>query len=313
LVWGPGNKNVDPCFAHVGDYSEGIVGDYHLKSQAGRWDSQSNIWLVDAAGSLCIDAGSPSSPLGNETGSPRNKRINMGAYGGTAQASKTPANWSLLADLTNDGIVDQRDFAYQAKDNCAAGGEKPGDLNRNGAVDMDDVATLIGAWLDNDLALTESSRKFHSAISSIPQITGSPPLLLGFNDMRIVSEAGTAENSFTIPIFGAPASLTISKSFKTLLPLIAMSKTRCPCAFPSGSAKCSRTVYRFSASSSSGSSFFFPEPVSLILISLMPFAPEASTHGRTPFCIRDECLLNHIGRLGVVAISTTGEEPPRLG
>ena len=151
LVCGPGNTNVDPCFVRVGDYSHGIVGDYHLKSQAGRWDPQSNIWLFDAVSSLCIDAGSPSSPLCNETKSPRNKRINMGAYGGTAQASKTPANWSLLPDLTNDGIVDQHDFAYQAKDNCAAGGEKPGDLNRNGAVDMDDVATLIGAWLQTTI------------------------------------------------------------------------------------------------------------------------------------------------------------------
>ncbi|MBN2270193.1 MAG: hypothetical protein JXN61_06240 [Sedimentisphaerales bacterium] len=151
LAWGPGNTNVDPCFARVGDYAHGIVGDYHLKSQAGRWDPQSSAWLADAGTSPCIDAGSPGSPLGNETGNPRNKRINMGAYGGTAQASKTPANWSLLADLTNDGIVDQRDYAIQAKDNCDPGGEKPGDLNRDGAVDMDDVATLIDAWLQTTI------------------------------------------------------------------------------------------------------------------------------------------------------------------
>jgi len=148
LVWGPGNINADPCFVRVGNYSEGIAGDYHLKSQAGRWDSQSKIWLVDAVSSLCIDAGSPGSPLGDEAKNPRNKRVNMGAYGGAAAASKTPVDWSLLADLTNDGVVDGQDFAYQAKDHEAPGEERPGDLNRNGAVDMDDVATLIGAWLE---------------------------------------------------------------------------------------------------------------------------------------------------------------------
>jgi len=147
LVLGPGNTSADPCFVCAGDYSEGIVGDYRLKSQAGRWDAQSNIWLVDAVSSLCIDAGNPGSPLGDEPRNPRNRRINMGAYGGTAEASKTPASWSLLADLTNDGIVDGQDFAHQAKDHEALGEERPGDLNRNGAVDMDDVAALIGAWL----------------------------------------------------------------------------------------------------------------------------------------------------------------------
>lgn len=148
LMLGPGNTSVDPCFVRAGDYSEGIVGDYHLKSQAGRWDSQNNIWLVDAVSSRCIDAGNPGSSLGDEMRNPRNKRINMGVYGGIAQASKTPAGWSLLPDLTNDGIVDQHDFAYQAKDHEVHSEERPGDLNRNGAVDMDDVATLIGAWLD---------------------------------------------------------------------------------------------------------------------------------------------------------------------
>jgi len=152
FAWGPGNTSVDPCFVRVGDYSHGITGDYHLKSQAGRWDPQSNVWRVDTVTSPCIDAGCPGSPLGNETRSPRNKRINLGAYGGTAQASKTPSNWSLLPDLTNDGIVDQRDFAFQARDNCnPAGGEKPGDLNRNGAVDMGDVAALLAAWLQTTI------------------------------------------------------------------------------------------------------------------------------------------------------------------
>jgi hypothetical protein len=80
-----------------------------------------------------------------------NRRINIGAYGGTAKASKTPFEWSLLADLTNDGIVDAKDYACQTKNGYPAGTAIPGDLNKNGAVDMDDIAVLLDAWLKKTL------------------------------------------------------------------------------------------------------------------------------------------------------------------
>ena len=147
MAWGQGNISSYPFFVRLGNYSAGIVGDYHLRSKSGRWDRQSNTWLADFISSLSIDAGCPGNPLADEPAGPHNKRINMGAYGGTAEASKTPISWSLLADLTNDGIVDGQDFALQAKDCGATGEEKAGDLNRNGIVDMGDIEILIGAWL----------------------------------------------------------------------------------------------------------------------------------------------------------------------
>jgi hypothetical protein len=58
-----------------------------------------------------------------------------------------PYNWALLADLTNDGTVDFQGFAHQAKDNQSTGNEKFGDLNRDGCVDMKDVALLTVDWL----------------------------------------------------------------------------------------------------------------------------------------------------------------------
>jgi len=64
-------------------------GDYHLKSQAGRWDPASESWVIDDVTSPCIDAGDPTSPIGFEP-SPNVGRINMGAYGGTPEASKSP-------------------------------------------------------------------------------------------------------------------------------------------------------------------------------------------------------------------------------
>jgi hypothetical protein len=77
-----GNINVDPQFADPAN------GDYHLKSQAGRWDPNSQSWIQDDVTSSCINAGDPASPVGDEP-QPNGERINMGTYGGTAKASKS--------------------------------------------------------------------------------------------------------------------------------------------------------------------------------------------------------------------------------
>ncbi|MHC4440374.1 MAG: right-handed parallel beta-helix repeat-containing protein, partial [Planctomycetota bacterium] len=101
---GDGNIDADPLFADFGHWASvndpdiviepnhpdaiWIDGDYHLKSQAGRWDPASENWIQDDATSPCIDAGDPNSPIGHEP-FPNGGIINMGAYGGTAQASKS--------------------------------------------------------------------------------------------------------------------------------------------------------------------------------------------------------------------------------
>jgi hypothetical protein len=80
---GEGNIDVDPLFADPSN------GDFHLKSQAGRWYSNSESWVIDNVTSPCIDAGDPDTFVGNEP-EPNGERINMGAYGCTAEASKSP-------------------------------------------------------------------------------------------------------------------------------------------------------------------------------------------------------------------------------
>jgi len=82
---GEDNIDVDPCFADPENR------DYHLKSQAGRWDPGSQTWVQDDVTSPCIDAGQPDTPVGSEP-SPHGDIINMGAYGGTDEASKSPEN-----------------------------------------------------------------------------------------------------------------------------------------------------------------------------------------------------------------------------
>lgn len=82
---GEGNIDQDPQFANP------EADDFHLKSQAGRWDPTAQAWVVDSVTSLCIDAGDPTSSLGQEP-TPNGQRIDMGAYGGTDQASKSPGS-----------------------------------------------------------------------------------------------------------------------------------------------------------------------------------------------------------------------------
>ena len=101
---GEGNIDTDPLFANPGYWADvddpniavepsdpnavWIEGDYHLKSQAGRWDPVSESWVQDDVTSPCIDAGDPNMPVGDEP-DPNGDRINMGAYGGTEEASKS--------------------------------------------------------------------------------------------------------------------------------------------------------------------------------------------------------------------------------
>jgi len=95
-----GNIDADPLFVSLGQWADGVwtPGDYHLQSQGWRWDSGTSSWVSDEATSPCIDAGDPASALlGEPLTAPQsdaviNARIDMGVYGGTAEASLAPTN-----------------------------------------------------------------------------------------------------------------------------------------------------------------------------------------------------------------------------
>jgi len=90
LTWGPGNITADPLFVAP------AARDFHLKSEAGRWDPNSTSWVIDDVTSSCVDAGDPNSDWTSEIW-PHGERINMGAYGGTKEASMStkPQTMSL--------------------------------------------------------------------------------------------------------------------------------------------------------------------------------------------------------------------------
>jgi beta propeller repeat protein len=108
---GTGNIDHDPLFVTRGLWSgpaqraDSIwrTGDYHLQSEGWTWSARERDWTWFDVTSPCIDLGDPNVPLGaepvSEQGSPlaeragANPRINMGAYGGTPEASLVPRWW----------------------------------------------------------------------------------------------------------------------------------------------------------------------------------------------------------------------------
>ncbi len=101
---GTGNIDADPLFACRAQRADPqdpftprnpsdvdvawLMGDYHLLSQAGRWDGATLSWMCDEATSPCVDTGHPAGDIGDEP-SPNGEIVNMGVFGGTTEASKS--------------------------------------------------------------------------------------------------------------------------------------------------------------------------------------------------------------------------------
>jgi parallel beta-helix repeat protein len=139
VIWGPGNLNTDPCFINYDG------NNLNLQSKIWQWDD-TNGWSEGKNNSFCIDAGNPGSDLGDEGITAANVRINMGAAGGTVKSSIPPDEWRLLADIDNDGITNNNDFAWFAKYWRTKGSELPADLDRNGIVDISDLQLFADDW-----------------------------------------------------------------------------------------------------------------------------------------------------------------------
>ncbi len=77
---GEGNINADPLFVDPDN------GDYHLRSEQGRYWPEHDVWVLDEITSPCVDGGDPTADYSGEPMA-NGGRINMGAYGGTAYGS----------------------------------------------------------------------------------------------------------------------------------------------------------------------------------------------------------------------------------
>ncbi len=143
-TWGGiGNFGDDPCF--VGMYG----GDYHLKSRVGHWNPLTQVWVQDYTTSPCIDAGDPNSDWTAELW-PHGKRINIGAYGGTPQASMSLSDVGNIANLDNDlaDNVNFNDLRLLVNKWLKEEILIPEDLNRDGVVNFIDYAIFAEYWLE---------------------------------------------------------------------------------------------------------------------------------------------------------------------
>ncbi len=137
---GLGNIRSNPQFVDPGG------GDFHLKSEAGRWDSASETWVQDGVTSPCIDRGDTNSDWTGELW-PHGKRINMGAYGGTAEASMSQSSEGNAADCNYDDAVNGTDLEMIAERWLDEGVLLVEDVNRDGVINFPDFALLAQSWL----------------------------------------------------------------------------------------------------------------------------------------------------------------------
>jgi hypothetical protein len=152
---GPNDIIIDPMFATNGHWDDRgtpdrsddiwVNGDYHLKSEAGRWDPNGQVWVNDAVTSPCIDAGDPSSDWKAELW-PHGQHINLGAYGGTPQASMSSSPAGNVADIDNDGLVDFNDMVLLTEMWLSDQVLLAEDINRDRIVNLADFAVLAGNW-----------------------------------------------------------------------------------------------------------------------------------------------------------------------
>ena len=144
VTMGPGDIIDEPLFASNGYWDNNetpnesddfwVDGDYHVTSQAGRWSPVEQSWVKDSLTSPCIDAGGePNDPNSDWTAElwPHGKRINIGAYGGTNQASMSMSDTGNIADLNPD-VNDANDW-----------------------VDYNDMLLLADKWLSNEVPLAQ--------------------------------------------------------------------------------------------------------------------------------------------------------------
>jgi hypothetical protein len=136
--WSNTTEYGDPCFVQLGRWEaaptsratrgpapvvEGgrkilVAGDYHLQTEGWRWSPQpihGSNWYFDTVTSPAVSAGDPMDSLGEELErAPEdpegrwgfNHAIELGAYGGTAQASLAPTK----GEAPGVGAVDLQDY-----------------------------------------------------------------------------------------------------------------------------------------------------------------------------------------------------------
>ncbi|AQT68016.1 nitrous oxide reductase family maturation protein NosD [Anaerohalosphaera lusitana] len=144
LIYLPTNFTADPLFADPNS------SDFHLLSAHGRYDPYLAAWLYDTLTSPSIDAADPYAPWYLEP-FPHGNRANLGAFGNTPHASKSPNPSNFHPDLTGDSFINFADLARFTTDYNAFPNNPnqpyASDFNTDTTVDLTDLIILADHWL----------------------------------------------------------------------------------------------------------------------------------------------------------------------
>ncbi|MEJ5259599.1 MAG: right-handed parallel beta-helix repeat-containing protein [Anaerohalosphaeraceae bacterium] len=142
---GPGILYQEPEFAFYSDSIPPQMRDFRLKSRYGRWNPQTQSWILDPVTSPCINAGDPNDDWSAEPW-PNGKRADIGFYGGTAQASL----YGNPADFTVDGAVNLADLSEWVENWLSSHFSAIYDLNKDSQINLLDFESLSRWWLEQD-------------------------------------------------------------------------------------------------------------------------------------------------------------------
>jgi hypothetical protein len=171
-------KEIDPLFVDLS------ANNFHLKSQAGHYDVATDRWLADEVTSPAIDSADPSSPYNRET-MQNGGRANCGAYGNTAQASR-----SVIIRFDAGVGFDGR-FPYDARlpfDSFVdVDGGTPGDstwVDRGVLTDSQvtdsDLDGAVGDTVDSDTSVSVDDGARWFAYAG-PDLTVTAPVVIHLN------------------------------------------------------------------------------------------------------------------------------------
>ncbi|NCD23099.1 MAG: hypothetical protein EOL90_09190, partial [Spartobacteria bacterium] len=162
---------LDPLFANA------VNGDFHPLSPGGRFVAATGLWTNDAVLSPLVDAGPPDSiwPVGDEP-APNGNVVNLGAYGGTAQASLTQTNppWLRAVSYNDEGMMSGEVLLYWLH----------GGLPDDALVRLDYSTDYLQTWT------TIASNVPAAARAYVWEDVCSLPMSLGLN-WRVVWQGGT--------------------------------------------------------------------------------------------------------------------------
>ncbi len=100
-------------------FADAENNDFHLLSEKGRFvpldpvvnNGLEGLWTFDGVTSPCVDGGDPAERPYRER-MPNGGRVNLGAYGNTLYASMS--EWPIEGDINRDGVVNLADLALMA-------------------------------------------------------------------------------------------------------------------------------------------------------------------------------------------------------